>query len=404
MNDRSNTPLAGVKVLDFAWALVGSVTTKTLADFGADVVKVESSTRPCLTRIDVQVSASQRGSFDDKPWFAHLNTSKRSLRLNMKHARAREVIGPLLEWADVVVENFSPGTMAKLGLDYATLSRRRPDLIMVSGSVYGQSGPLSQEWGVDGTGGAVSGRLLLTGWPDRPPVPPGAVPNGDLVLPYFMAAAVAAALQERRESGRGRYIDASMYEVQVQQMAEALAASQLGRPMARRGNRSADVLFQGVYPTKGQDRWIALSLFDAEDWRRFTAHVGGDWPDATALAAASETELDALDARVAQWTAEFEERALAGELQAMGLAAGMLQDAEDLVDRDPQLKHRGALVELDSAALGRFGHIATPVRLSRTPAALAPAPRLGEHDAAVAEIAGLDPETYAALAADGLFQ
>ena len=115
--------LSGVKVLDFSWALVGSITSKTFADNGATVVKVESATRPCLTRIDVQVSASSRDSFDDKPWFAHLNTGKQSLRLDMKHKRAREVLDPLLAWADIVLENFSPGTMAKLGLDYDTLKQ-----------------------------------------------------------------------------------------------------------------------------------------------------------------------------------------------------------------------------------------------------------------------------------------
>ena len=169
-------PLAGVRVLDFAWALVGSITTKILGDLGADVIKVESRTRPCLSRIDVQVSVSKPGDFDDKPWFAHLNTSKRSLALDMKRPESREVLEPLLDWADVVVENFSPGTMAKLGLDYDRLVQRNPGLVMVSGSVYGQTGPLAQEWGVDGTGAALSGRTGLTGWPDRDPVIPGAVP------------------------------------------------------------------------------------------------------------------------------------------------------------------------------------------------------------------------------------
>src|SRR5690606_16810145 len=142
-------PLSGVRVLDFAWALVGSITTKTLGDLGAEIVKIESRTRPDLARLDVQVSASQAGNFDDKPWFAHMNTSKRSLSLNMKDPRSRDVLDPLIDWADVVVENFSPGTMKKLGLDYDALAARNPSIVMVSGSVYGQSGPMSQEWGVD---------------------------------------------------------------------------------------------------------------------------------------------------------------------------------------------------------------------------------------------------------------
>ena len=185
-------PLAGVRVLDFSWALVGSITTKILGDLGADVIKVESRTRPCLSRIDVQVSASRPDDFDDKPWFAHLNTSKRSLALDLKRPESRRVIDPLLEWADVVVENFSPGTMEKLGLGYAQIAARYPGIVMASGSVYGQTGPLAQEWGVDGTGAALSGRTFLTGWPDRDPVIPGAVPYGDVIVPYVMAACIAA--------------------------------------------------------------------------------------------------------------------------------------------------------------------------------------------------------------------
>src|SRR5690606_21611503 len=129
----------------------------------------------------VQVAASSTASFDDKPWFAHLNSSKRSLSLDMKRAEAMEVLGPLIEWADVVVENFSPGTMARLGLDFERLAARNPSIIMVSGSVFGQTGPLASEWGIDGTGGALSGRTFLTGWEDRDPVVPGAVPYGDVI-------------------------------------------------------------------------------------------------------------------------------------------------------------------------------------------------------------------------------
>src|SRR6185437_10119461 len=195
-------PLAGVRVLDFSWALVGSITTKILGDLGAEVIKVESSTRPCLSRLDRQVSASRADSLDDKPWFAHLNTSKRSLALDLKAPESREIIDPLVRWADLVVENFSPGTLDKLGLGYTALARLNPGIILVSGSVYGQTGPLAHEWGVDGTGGALSGRTCLTGWPDRDPVIPSALPYGDVIVPYVMAAAAAAALQHRRESGR----------------------------------------------------------------------------------------------------------------------------------------------------------------------------------------------------------
>ena len=119
-------PLAGVRILDFSWALVGSITTKVLGDLGADVIKVETRSRPCLSRLDVQVAASRADDLDDKPWYAHLNTSKRSLTLDLKRPESREVLGPLLGWADAVIENFSPGTMDKLGLGFAQLVGKSP--------------------------------------------------------------------------------------------------------------------------------------------------------------------------------------------------------------------------------------------------------------------------------------
>lgn len=378
-------PLAGVRVLDFSWALVGSITSKTLGDLGAEVIKVESGTRPCLSRIDVQVKASQAGNFDDKPWFAHLNTSKKSLALDMKKPGAREILDPLIEWADVVVENFSPGTMAKLGLDYDRLAARNPGVVMVSGSVYGQTGPLAQEWGVDGTGGALSGRTYLTGWPDRDPVIPGAVPYGDVIVPFAMAATVAAALARRRETGRGCHIDASMYEICVQQMRDAILAEQAGNRPERTGNDAPESFRQDVYPCAGDDRWIAIRCADAGQWEALCGLAGGE--------------------DIAGWTVGQDAHALAEQLQAAGIAAGAVQDIEDLIDGDTALLDRGALVTLDHPALGAFGHVRTPVSFSRDTVAPYRAPGMGEHGEAIAaEIAGLSLERIGELAAAGVFR
>ena len=399
-------PLKGVKVLDFSWALVGSITTKSLADFGAEVVKVESASRPCLSRIDVQVAASKRGNFDDKPWFIHLNTSKKSLRLNVKREGWRRIIDPLLDWADVVVENFSPGTMKSLGLDYETLKVRRPDLIMVSGSVFGQTGPLAREWGVDGTGAALSGRLFLTGWPDRAPMNPSSAPFGDVILPPLMAAAAAAALDHRRRTGEGQHIDASMYEACVQQMAGSLIQTQIDGAPRRRGNRDAAVLHQAVLPALGEDRWIAVTVPDAAAWGRLTLLVGGgDWPSAAEVLAAGDAALDALDARLAAWTSGADRYALMQALQAAGVPAGVVQDPSDLLERDPQLRGRTFLEVLDNPVLGAFGHQATPYVLSRTPARMTTAPNLGQHSEWVArELACLSQDAFQHLEQSGLFE
>ena len=388
-------PLAGVRVLDFSWALVGSITTKTLGDMGADVIKVESRTRACLTRLDVQVSASKPGNFDDKPWFAHLNTSKRSLALDMKRPESRAVLEPLIQWADVIVENFSPGTMQKLGLDYESLCKANPALIMVSGSVYGQTGPLAQSWGVDGTGAALSGRTYLTGWPDRDPVIPGAVPYGDVIVPYVMAAAVAAALQHRRETARGSHIDASMYEICVQQMRDAVLESQTGVRAQRKGNGDPRIFHQGVYAVRGDDRWIALVLATAADWEnlRRLANIS-DAADATAR-----------DAAIGAWSRNLDGGELVDELQRAGVAAGVVQDIEDLVDLDPQLAARGCLIPLRHPVLGPFGHLRTPLTLSGHRLRPYRAPSIGEHSLSIAqEICGLQPAHISELILKGVFQ
>jgi crotonobetainyl-CoA:carnitine CoA-transferase CaiB-like acyl-CoA transferase len=387
-------PLAGVRVLDFSWALVGSITTKVLGDLGADIIKVESRTRPCLSRLDVQISRSSAKSLDDKPWFAHLNTSKRSLALDMKKSESREIINPLLEWADVVVENFSPGTMRKLGLDYETLSRAHPSLIMVSGSVFGQTGPLAEAWGVDGTGAALSGRTLLTGWADRGPVIPGAVPYGDVIVPYVMAAATSAALVQRRRTGIGCHIDASMYEICVQQMRDAFLMTQQGQRPHRMGNRDPKIFHQDVYPALGEDRWIAISCVSFAQWETFCEMAGVH---------ASDPQQAAEELR--RWTATQPERELAERLQKAGIAAGPVQDIEDLMEHDPQLASRGALVPLEHAVLGTFGHMRTPISFSRSRIDAFRAPSLGEHSQNIARtLCGLTAERIAALEALGVFQ
>jgi crotonobetainyl-CoA:carnitine CoA-transferase CaiB-like acyl-CoA transferase len=384
-------PLSGLRVLDFSWALVGSITTTTLGDLGAEIVKLESRTRPCLSRLDVQVDASRAGNLDDKPWFSHLNTSKLSLALDLKQPASRELLDPLIDWADVVVENFSPGTLEKLGLDYPRLAARNPGLVMVSGSVYGQTGPLARSWGVDGTGAALSGRTFLTGWPDRDPVIPSAAPYGDVILPFAMAAAVIAALEHRATHQRGCHIDASMYELCVQQMRDAFVP---GAVATRPGNADPRVFHQGVYATRGTERWIAVTFQTRQQWQAFahSEHLAGD--DAAARAAA-----------LAAWCASREEHEAVEHLQGMQIAAGVVQDVSELVERDPQIQARGSLLPLLHPLLGEFGHMRTPIDFSRSCGAPFRAPGMGEHNQHVAlSICGLSQARFEELERQGVFK
>jgi crotonobetainyl-CoA:carnitine CoA-transferase CaiB-like acyl-CoA transferase len=284
--------------------------------------------------------------------------------------------------------------MAKLGLDYLRLAARNPALIMVSGSVFGQSGPLANEWGIDGTGAALSGRTYLTGWPDRGPVIPGAVPYGDVIVPYVMAAATAAALERRRRNGVGEHIDAAMYEICAQQMYAAIEAASRGERPQRQGNADPVYYHQGVYPAKGEDRWIALSCATAAEWGALCTLASID----AQLGPAER------DGRIADWTREQHDAQLVNALQAQGIAAGVVQDIEDLVERDPQLAFRGALVKLDHPLLGPFGHVRTPLSFSRSAIQPYRAPELGEHTDEIARLAGLSTERIAQLHAHGVFK
>jgi len=399
-------PLSGVKVLDFSWALVGALTTKQLGDFGADIVKVESKSRMCLTRMDAQVSISQPANPNDKPWFAHLNTSKRGIVLDLKHSQAREVIDRLIDWADIVVENFSPGTMRKLGLDYTALRARKPSIIMLSGSVYGQTGPLAESWGIDGTGAALSSRMFMTGWPDRDPVLPS-VPYGDALLPLLLATAAVAALEQRDRTGAGTHIDASMFEVQTQQMLPALIEQQLGAQPKRTGNRVTHAAPHGVFPCQGEDRWIAIEVTTDEQWQALCRVMNRDdlaREERFAVVTGRKAHEDALESVIAHWTRGFDAHALMHSLQAAGVPAGAVQDAADLLERDPQLRSREFLVAATHPELGTFGHQAPPYKLSTTPGNVRRAPLLGEHTREVCiEDLGISAARFDELTAAGVF-
>jgi len=394
-----NDVLKDVNVLDFSWALVGSITTKQLGDFGATVVKVETSGRIDLLRTDRQVSVSRPDNPDDKPWYNDLNTSKYGILLDLKNPKSSDILEKLITWADVVMENFSPGTMARLGLDYPSIKKINPAIVMASGSVYGQTGPMAKEWGVDGTGNALSSRLYMTGWPDRCPVVPSGMPYGDVVLPFILASAIIAALDYRRRTGKGQYIDASMFEVLVQQMAPAFMDFQItGNIPERNGNRIAQAAPHGVFPCKGEDRWCAISIFTEEEWMSFCRVVGSQpaWTTDARFGSfegrkENEAELELL---IGEWTQHYDAHALMETLQSAGVPAGAVQDSGDIFN-DPQLENRQFLADLTHPVLGTFGHTAPAFKLSNVDPKLRTSPCLGEHTEFVCtQLLGMSDEEF----------
>ena len=400
--------LQGVKVLDFGWALVGSLTGKHLADNGAKVVRVESAMRIDLSRTNRMVKISSGNNPDDKPWYTHLNTSKLGMALNLRMPQAKSIITKLIHWADVINENFTPGTLKKLGMDYEYARTIKPDIIMLSSSAYGQTGPMAGEWGVDGTGLAMSGYLDQTGWPDRMSVGSNA-PFGDVVLPYINAMAIVAALDYKRRTGKGQYIDTSMIEVCIHSNTPNLLDYQANNHLrSRSGNRIEYASPHGAFPCKGDDRWCAIAVFNENEWQAFCHTIGNpEWtkdPRFADMKSRKQNE-DDLEKLISEWTAQYTDYDVMKEMQAAGVPAGVVQTMDDIVDHDPQLKQREFLLAIKNPVLGVFGHPSPAYKFSKTKARVHHAPSIGEHTEFICiNILGLSDKEFAELVGQNVFE
>jgi len=401
-----NRVFAGLKVADFSWAIAGPLVTRYLADFGATVIRVESSQRPCLLRLSApykdRVAGINRGGY-----FAFFNANKYSLGLNLGNARGREVAKKLVAWADVVVENFSPGRMEAWGLGYEDLKKVKPDIIMLRSSNQGQFGPHANysSTGVPLIG--LSGYPPFIGWPDRTPLPVP-VAYTDIVSPRFAAAALIAAIDYRRRTGKGQCIDVSQFETGVHFLAPAVLDYVVnGREGSRTGNASAYGAPHGAYRCKGDDRWCAIAVFTDAEWDGFCKAIGNPpWTTApifSTLRDRQENE-DKLNLLVEEWTLNFTAEEVMTRMQSAGVAAGIVQSSADLV-ADPQLQHRGYFLKLDHEEIGPISSLGQAFKLSKTPAeAQMPAPRLGQHtDYVRTEILDISDDEFVELLQAGAF-
>ncbi len=392
-NSRGQLPLDGVKVLDFGWILAGPYSSRMLADYGASVVKVESASRLDLLRL-LGPYYGTGTTPENSASFASTASGKLGLSIDLANPAARAVILDLVRWADVVSESFAPGAMGRLGLDYETLRAIKPELVMVSSSLFGQTGPYAAMPGFGTQGAAVAGLVLPTGYPDRAPCGPYG-PFTDYVAPRYQFLATLAALEHRDRTGEGTYIDISQAETGLHAMAVALARTSLdGTILDREANTDPTMRPHGIYRSAGADEWIAIAVRDARDWTALCDVMGT--PELALAPPAHD-----IDDVITSWTsgrgAEETERLL----QQSGVPAHHVVNSTT-APTDAHLVARAMFVET------RFGDrdalvTSTGYHFNGVPPRVGPAPRLGENSVAVLrDHLGYAPDTIDALLAAGV--
>lgn len=403
-------PLSGVRVVDFSWIVAGPQATRLLADFGADVIRIEYEGRLDSIRIGMTSPPAAPESPNGSGFFNNLNRNKRSITLNLNHPRGLELLERLIAVSDVVVENFSARVLETKGLPYARMAAINPGVIYVSLTGFGHTGRDRDyiTWGP--TAQAVSGLTLMSGLPDAPPAGWG-YSYLDHTAGYYGAIAVLLALEERARSGRGQYIDISQVETGMVLAGPAmLDASVNSRPYRRPGNPPGNrssapaVAPHNTYRCRPDarlqepdDRWVAIAVFTDAEWQALCGVMGEPvWsrePRFATNAGRLEHQLE-LDRLIESWTRSLDRYDVMYLCQSAGVAAGAVQDIADRMERDPQLAARGFYAEIEHAELGWHRFEGVPVRGTRTRWQLRrPGPLLGEDTRAVlGELLGLSDE------------
>ena len=389
------------------WVMAGPAATRVLADYGATVVRIESTRRIDTARTLAPYRGGVLGP-ENSGCFQNLNAGKRLVTLDPTRPAGRRVILDLVRWADVVTESFSPGTMRRWGLDYPSLVAMKPDLVMLSTCLMGQTGPLATFAGYGNLAAAIAGFSNLGGWPERPPAGPFSAYT-DYVSPRYVAAAILAALDHRRRSGAGQYIDLSQAEASLHFLAPAILDYTVnGRVAGRIGNRDPDHAPHGVYPTAGDDRWIAIAASSDAAWRGLCDAM--ERPDLAADprfadATGRRAHAGELDAIVGGWTRSRDAHAVQAALQDRAVPAHAVQTSHDLV-RDPQLAHRRHFVPVEHPMGGTSFVESSRFVLSRTPATPPEAaPSYGrDNDAVLRDLLGYDDDAITALVAEGALE
>jgi formyl-CoA transferase/CoA:oxalate CoA-transferase len=390
-------PLGDLVVLDLTRALAGPYCTTMLGDMGARVIKVESPDGGDDTR-----GWGPPFVGGESAYFLGVNRNKESLTLNLKHPAGQEVLRRLLARADVLVENFRPGIMDRLGFGYAAVAAVHPRLVYASISGFGQDGPYRERVAYDLIVQGMGGLMGTTGEEGRPPVKVG-VAVTDIAAGMFAAFGILVALHVRARTGRGQHVDAAMLDAQVAWMTyQAGHYFATGENPRRLGSAHPSLVPYQAFCTR--DGYVNVAVGSEAIWARFVQAVGAPHLAADARFRTNADRVAHRDALIAQLEEIFVSRTTAEwtrVLEAAGVPAGPIYLMADLF-ADPQVHHRGMVVEVEHPRAGRIRQTGVPVKLSLTPGrVVAPPPVLGQHTDAILRECGFDDAAIAAMRRDG---
>jgi crotonobetainyl-CoA:carnitine CoA-transferase CaiB-like acyl-CoA transferase len=406
--DQVSDVFSDLKIVAFSWAMVGPLTLKFFADYGARVIRIETIHRPCHTRTASPFKDGKAG-LNRSGYFNHFSANMMSVSLNMGHPRAIGLAKELISQADVVMENFTPGVMDKWGLGYEELKKVKPEIIMVRQNGFGTEGSYKNLAAFGMILAAIAGIPNFIGWPDRDPLPVGVGAYTDCISPRFASAALIAALDYRDRTGKGQLLDLAQYETALSFILPGVLDYAVnGREPARNGNACAYAVPHNVYSCKGDDRWCAIAIFNDEQWAKLcgvmgkTGCIADSRFDTLLHRKENEKEVDAL---VESWTRDLSPEEVMARVQAAGVPAGVVENAADLY-ADPQLRHRRLFWPMDHPEMGVFTHLGASLDMSKTPAlARTPSPMIGEHNEYVlTKILGKTDEEFLELLAAGVLE
>jgi len=396
-------PLHGVRVADFSWVWAGPYSTMLLAALGAEVIKVEGHKRTDLTRhsvvwalpdaVPTEVPPNQGLSFNS------VNMNKKSLTLDLSRPEGVQLARRLVAVSDVVLDNLRPGAMARWGLGYDELRRIRPDIIVLSASSRGQTGPQRDYAGYATIHHAIGGGAYVTGYPDDAPSHSGG--DVDLMNATTIAFAVLAALYHRQQTGEGQFIDYSQCEGVSSLLGHLLLGYEMTAQVPERtGNAHPGYAPHNVYQCWGVDRWLALEIHSDEEFAILARIIGkpelADDPRFATMASRKKNEAE-LDRIIEEWTRARDRDWMVNEFCRAGLAAAPSRDFRDLY-ADPHLRARQAFVTVDHPEIGKLELVGAPWKIDGGEMPMRRAPLLGEHnDYVLRELLGLSEAEVAGL-------